>query len=134
MEHKQTDVRWKQRFQNYQKALNQLRKFIDKGELNELEQQGLIKAFEYTYELAWKVMKDYYEDQGEIGIQGSRDAIRLAFQRGLIEAGDEWMMMIKSRVASVHTYNHDLSDQISQDIQRVYFSLFVKFEEKIQGL
>lgn len=134
MEHKQTDVRWKQRFQNYQKALNQLRKFIDKGELNELEQQGLIKAFEYTYELAWKVMKDYYEDQGEIGIQGSRDAIRLAFQRGLIEAGDEWMMMIKSRVASVHTYNQDLAEQISQDIQRVYFSLFVKFEEKIQGL
>ncbi|MGA0201346.1 MAG: HI0074 family nucleotidyltransferase substrate-binding subunit, partial [Prochlorotrichaceae cyanobacterium] len=101
MENDQIDVRWQQRFQNYQKALNQLRKFIEKGELNALEQQGLIKAFEYTYELAWKVMKDYYEDQGEIGIQGSRDAIRLAFQRGLIEAGDEWMMMIKSRVNSV---------------------------------
>lgn len=134
MDNEQVDIRWKQRFQNYQKALNQLRKFIDKGELNELEQQGLIKAFEYTYELAWKVMKDYYEDQGEIGIQGSRDAIRLAFQRGLIEAGDEWMMMIKSRVASVHTYNQDIAEQIGQDIQMVYFSLFVKFEERIQGL
>lgn len=134
MDNEQVDLRWKQRFQNYQKALNQLRKFIDKGELNELEQQGLIKAFEYTYELAWKVMKDYYEDQGEIGIQGSRDAIRLAFQRGLLEAGDEWMMMIKSRVASVHTYNQDIAEQISQDIQMLYFALFVKFEEKIQGL
>ncbi|MGA1133383.1 MAG: nucleotidyltransferase substrate binding protein [Prochlorotrichaceae cyanobacterium] len=134
MENDQIDVRWQQRFQNYQKALNQLRKFIEKGELNALEQQGLIKAFEYTYELAWKVMKDYYEDQGEIGIQGSRDAIRLAFQRGLIEAGDEWMMMIKSRVNSVHTYNQVLAEQVSQDIQNIYFSLFVKFEEKMQQL
>ncbi|MFZ9738835.1 MAG: nucleotidyltransferase substrate binding protein [Prochlorotrichaceae cyanobacterium] len=134
MENEQVDVRWRQRFQNYQKALNQLRKFIEKGELNELEQQGLIKAFEYTYELAWKVMKDYYEAQGEIGIQGSRDAIRLAFQRGLIEAGDEWMMMIKSRVNSVHTYNQVLAEQVSQDIQNVYFSLFVTFEEKMQQL
>ena len=134
MENEQVDVRWRQRFQNYQKALNQLRKFIEKGELNELEQQGLIKAFEYTYELAWKVMKDYYEAQGEIGIQGSRDAIRLAFQRGLIEAGDEWMMMIKSRVNSVHTYNQALAEQVSQDIQNVYFSLFVTFEEKMQQL
>jgi len=134
VDNKQADVRWQQRFQNYQKALSQLRKFIEKGELNELEQQGLIKAFEYTYELAWKVMKDYYEDQGEIGIQGSRDAIRLAFQRGLIEAGDEWMMMIKSWVASVHTYNQDLAEQIGQDIQTVYFSLFVQFEEKMQQL
>ncbi|MEY2977472.1 MAG: hypothetical protein RLZZ435_1611 [Cyanobacteriota bacterium] len=134
MENDQIDVRWQQRFQNYQKALNQLRKFIEKGELNALEQQGLIKAFEYTYELAWKVMKDYYEDQGEIGIQGSRDAIRLAFQRGLIEAGDEWMMMIKSRVNSVHTYNQVLAEQVSQDIQNVYFSLFVTFEEKMQQL
>jgi nucleotidyltransferase substrate binding protein (TIGR01987 family) len=134
VENDQIDVRWQQRFQNYQKALNQLRKFIEKGELNALEQQGLIKAFEYTYELAWKVMKDYYEDQGEIGIQGSRDAIRLAFQRGLIEAGDEWMMMIKSRVNSVHTYNQVLAEQVSQDIQNIYFSLFVKFEEKMQQL
>jgi nucleotidyltransferase substrate binding protein (TIGR01987 family) len=134
VENDQIDVRWQQRFQNYQKALNQLRKFIEKGELNALEQQGLIKAFEYTYELAWKVMKDYYEDQGEIGIQGSRDAIRLAFQRGLIEAGDEWMMMIKSRVNSVHTYNQVLAEQVSQDIQNVYFSLFVTFEEKMQQL
>jgi hypothetical protein len=56
---------------NYQKALVQLTKFIEKGELSELEEQGIIKAFEYTYELAWKVIKDYYEEQGEVSIQGS---------------------------------------------------------------
>ena len=84
----QEDIRWKQRFYNYQKALSQLTKFIEKGELSELEEQGIIKAFEYTYELAWNVIKDYYQEQGEVNIQGSRDALRLAFQRGLIADGD----------------------------------------------
>lgn len=56
----QNDIRWKQRFYNYQKALVQLTKFIKKGELNELEEQGIIKAFEYTYELAWNVIKGNY--------------------------------------------------------------------------
>jgi len=53
------DIRWKQRLANYQKALLKLGKFIEKGELNELEEQGLIQAFEYTHELAWNVLRDY---------------------------------------------------------------------------
>jgi len=58
------DIRWEQRFSNYQKALAQLQKFIDKGRLSELEKQGLVKAFEYTYELAWNTLKDFLEYQG----------------------------------------------------------------------
>ena len=130
----QNDIRWKQRFYNYQKALLQLTKFIEKGELSELEEQGIIKAFEYTYELAWKVIKDYYEEQGEVSIQGSRDALRLAFQRGLIADGDNWMKMIKSRIASVHTYNLEVAQQINQDIHDIYFQLFVELKEKMQSL
>ncbi len=130
----QNDIRWKQRFYNYQKALVQLTKFIEKGKLSELEEQGIIKAFEYTYELAWKVIKDYYEEQGEVAIQGSRDALRLAFQRGLITDGDNWMKMIKSRIASVHTYNLEVAQQINQDIHDIYFRLFVELKEKMQSL
>jgi nucleotidyltransferase substrate binding protein (TIGR01987 family) len=130
----QNDIRWKQRFYNYQKALTQLTKFIEKGELSELEEQGIIKAFEYTYELAWKVIKDYYEEQGEVSIQGSRDALRLAFQRGLINDGDNWMKMIKSRIASVHTYNLEVAQQINQDIHDIYFQLFVELKEKMNSL
>ncbi len=77
---------------SYTKALSILSKFIKKGELNELEIQGFIEGFEYTYELAWNIMKDFYEDQGETGILGSRDAIRLAFNRALIKDGDAWMI------------------------------------------
>ena len=92
------DIRWIQRFANYSKALSQLDKFIAKGEsLNELEEQGLIQSFEYNFELAWNLIKDYYEYQGETTIQGSRDAFRLAFRRGLIEDGEGWMNMIESR-------------------------------------
>ena len=130
----QNDIRWKQRFCNYQKALVQLTKFIEKGELSELEEQGIIKAFEYTYELAWNVIKDYYEEQGEVSIQGSRDALRLAFQRGLITDGDNWMKMIKSRIASVHTYNLEVAQQINQDIHDIYFQLFIELKEKMASL
>jgi hypothetical protein len=67
------DIRWLQRLSNYRRALAQLKKFIDKGALNELEQQGLIKAFEFTHELAWQVIKDCFEYQGDSTINGSRD-------------------------------------------------------------
>ncbi|VAW37997.1 Protein of unknown function DUF86, Caur_2869 group, partial [hydrothermal vent metagenome] len=76
------DVRWLQRFDNYQKALTQLTKFIAQGDLNELEEQGLIQAFEYTYELGWNLLKDYLLYQGTQNIYGSRDAIREAFSVG----------------------------------------------------
>ena len=81
-------ARWQQRFSNYSKALSQLGKFVEKdAELNEMEEQGMIQAFGYTYELAWNTIKDFYESQGETGLQGSRDAIQLAFKRGLIKDG-----------------------------------------------
>ena len=98
------DIRWIQRYNHYTQALAQLTKFIEKGELNELEKQGLIQAFEYSYELAWNTIKDYFEAQGETDIHGSRDAFRLAFRRGLIEDGKTWMDMIKSRTLTSHTY------------------------------
>ncbi|MEL6815037.1 MAG: nucleotidyltransferase substrate binding protein, partial [Cyanobacteria bacterium J06598_3] len=70
------DIRWQQRFSSYQKALAQLTEFIDKGNLNKLEEQGLIKAFEYTYELAWNTLEEYLSYQGIQDITGSRDAFR----------------------------------------------------------
>lgn len=129
------DIRWKQRFSNYQKAFSQLEKFIEKGDLNELEEQGLIQAFEYTYELAWNVMKDYFTyEQAEENITGSRDAIRLAFKRGLILDGENWMDMIVSRVKSSHTYNVDTANEIVTKILSVYFDLFEAFNEKMESL
>ena len=128
------DIRWKQRLDNYSKALGQLTRFIEKGELNEFEQQGLIQCFEYTYELAWNCIKDLFEAQGEVGIIGSRDAFRLAFKRGLIENGELWMEMIKSRVLTSHTYNEDVADDISTKIVTQYYAEFIRLHLRLEAL
>jgi nucleotidyltransferase substrate binding protein (TIGR01987 family) len=128
------DIRWKQRFENYTKAVGQMTKFIEKGDLNEMEEQGLIQSFEYTYELAWNTLKDLFEDQGESNILGSRDAFRLAFKRGLIEDGETWMDMIKSRGLTSHTYNEKTARAIVHSIRSSFFGEFVKLQAHLQTL
>ena len=128
------DIRWIQRLASFTKALEQLTRFIDKGRLNELERQGLIQSFEYNYELAWNAIKDFYENQGEVGIQGSRDAIRLAFKRGLIQDGDAWMDMIKSRTLTAHTYNEEIAEEIANAVFNIYYPEFVKLQKKLKEL
>ena len=127
------DIRWEQRFSNYLKALSQLQKFIDKGELSELEKQGIIQSFEYTYELAWNVMKDFLEYKGQTDIFGSRDAIRKAFQLNMIDDGEGWMEMYKSRTKTSHTYNEETADEIYNAIINFYFNLFLKFKDKMKN-
>jgi len=118
------DIRWKQRFQNYEKAFRQLQRFKDKDDLNEFEEQGLIKCFEYTYELAWNLMKDYLVYQGNVGITGSRDAIRQAYNIGLISNGEKWMKMVEDRIQTVHAYNETTAQEIQERIIDIYFHLF----------
>lgn len=128
------DIRWKQRFSNYQKALAQLQKFIDKGELSDLEEQGLIKSFEYTYELAWNTMKDFLEYQGQSDIYGSRDTFRKAFQINLVQDGESWMDMLKSRNKTSHTYNEETAKEISNAVFNIYHPLFCQLREKLNTL
>lgn len=131
---KSADVRWEQRFANFKKALTLLKKFVEKGQLNELEEQGAIQAFEYTYELAWNVMKDFLEHQGQTDIYGSRDAIRKAFQLGLIQDGEKWMDAYVSRTKTSHTYNEETAREVVDAIMGVYHGLFVTLEEKMESL
>ncbi len=125
------DIRWKQRFSNYQKALAQLQKFIDKGDLSELERQGLIKAFEYTYELAWNTLKDFLTYRGQTDIFGSRDAIRKAFTSGLIKDGEGWMDMLQSRNQTSHTYNEKTAEEIAVAVTTKYYPLFMQLKKKL---
>jgi nucleotidyltransferase substrate binding protein (TIGR01987 family) len=129
-----SDIRWKQRFSNYKKALAQLTKFINKGELNELEEQGLIQAFEYTHELSWNLLKDYLQDQGVQNITGSKDAVRASFKVSLIDDGESWMDMIADRNRTSHTYNEVTADAIATNIKTRYFTLFTKLRQKMQEL
>lgn len=128
------DTRWIQRFNHFNSALNQLTKFIDKGTLNELEEQGLIQAFAYTHELAWKTLKDFLEYRGTENIYGSRDAARAAFRVGLIENGEVWMDMISSRDLSSHTYNEAVATKIATAVFSTYFNEFVTLQATLNKL
>ena len=134
---KENDIRWKQRFQNYQKALKQLTEAVDllrKRPLSGIESQGFVKAFEFTHELAWNVMKDYFLYQGNSRIMGSRDATREAFQNQIVGDGDGWMEMIKTRNKAVHTYNEEMVDDIITKNVELYHALFIDFEQVMQRL
>lgn len=131
------DVRWHQRLDNFEKALEQLLSAVDLAKqrpLSELEKQGLIQAFEFTHELAWNVLKDYFQYQGNMQITGSRDAAREAFQRGLIVNGQEWMEMIVSRNKTSHTYNKSVSEEITQKIIGNYAPEFIQLKTTMLGL
>jgi len=131
------DIRWQQRLTNYSKALEQLGNAIaisQQRPLSELEKQGLIQAFEFTHELAWNVMKDYFSWQGNPGITGSRDAAREAFQKGLVEDGEGWMEMIKSRNQTSHTYQQKVADEIAGKVIEHYFPLFQGFLQTMTAL
>jgi len=128
------DIRWIQRFDNFKRSLKQLDQafeWMDERELNELEKQGVIQAFEYNYELAWNVIKDFYQHQGVTNIQGSRDAFRLAFERGLISEGEIWMDMIKKRQLTSHTYNEDVAVEIMAAIIDDYYQQFLALRDAL---
>ena len=146
------DIRWEQRFSNYKKALHKLEEavnfiehnFINREHpedrentgniLNDLVKQGLIQSFEYTHEMAWNVMKDYAAYQGNVEIRGSRDASREAFTMGLINNGEVWMEMIRSRNKTSHTYNEEIADEIFNNVLGDYFHAFTAFRDKMEEI
>lgn len=131
------DIRWKQRFDNFRKALQTLTAAValaGERELSALEEQGVIQSFEFTHELAWNVLKDYLEYQGVMDIVGSRGAAREAFRNGLIADGDTWMTMIKDRNLSSHTYDLETARAIIARVVGEHHPAFLKMAEKFTVL
>jgi nucleotidyltransferase substrate binding protein (TIGR01987 family) len=138
------DIRWEQRFSNFNKALLKLEQSVnyinhnvldneDLGYIiDELIKEGLIQRFEYTHELAWNVMKDYALFQGNSTIGGSRDATREAYKLQIIENADVWMDMIQSRNKTSHTYNVEIANEIFGKIIYEYFQLFLDFQKTME--
>ena len=131
------DIRWIQRFNNFGKAFAQLTEAVElakERELSNLEQQGLIQAFEYTHELAWNTLKDFSESRGKQNLYGSRDTSREAFKTGLIKNGETWMDMIKSRNQTTHTYDEATATEIVNAITSSYFSEFQELQTRLTKL
>jgi nucleotidyltransferase substrate binding protein (TIGR01987 family) len=131
------DIRWVQRFNNFSKAFAQLQAAVELSKerpLSQLEQQGLIQAFEYTHELAWKTLKDFLESRGEQDLYGSKDSSRAAFRAGLIANGAVWMEMIESRNLTSHTYNEETAAAIAAAVIDKYAAELVLFRQKLESL
>jgi nucleotidyltransferase substrate binding protein (TIGR01987 family) len=125
------DIRWIQRFRNLEKAYLKLEEAVQEEGLTELEKEGLIQRFEYTYELAWKTLQDLLEEKGYVGIKGPVPVLQQAFQDGYISNGEEWMRLKKSRENTSHTYNKEIAEEI---VQSIIFSYYPLFQELIARL
>ena len=127
-----TDVRWQQRFKNLNRAFTQLEKAVRLESYTDLEREGLIQRFEYTYELAWKTLQDFLEFTGYVDVKGPRPVIEQAFKNGIIEDGNGWMAMKKSRELTSHTYDEDTAIEIANAIKNRYYNLFRALMSKLE--
>jgi len=117
------EKRWVQRLDNYAKAfaiLERTHRIQEDRELTEAERMGLIQSFEFTFELAWNLMKDYLRYKGIFDITGSKDAVRCAFKNGIIANGDVWMDMIDRRNETAHTYEEEVAVRVVNDVSNSY--------------
>lgn len=116
------DVRWKQRFQNFEKAFVFLKEAVEKDSLSQLEKARLIQIYEFTFELAWKTLKDCLQLKG-FEINFPRDTIKVSFQCNMISNGDLWMDMLEKRNLMSHTYDETKAELACQLIKNQYFAL-----------
>lgn len=116
----QHDIRWKQRFQNFEKAILQLQDAVVKNNLSKLEKAGVIQVYEFTFELAWKTLKDFLEEK-MVDVKYPRDTIKESFSFQLIKNGDVWMDMLDKRNLMSHTYDDKTAELAYRPIVDVYY-------------
>lgn len=115
-------VRCRQRMVNYTKSLAHLRTTVEKESLNEIEKAGLIQFFEVAFELSWKVMKDYLITEG-YDVKSPREAIKTAFDYGLISDGAKWLEALEKRNLAAHTYDESILDELEELITHTYYPM-----------
>ncbi len=113
------EIRWKQRFQNFERALLVLDKHAEVPLTNELERARLIQLFETAFELSWNVMKDYLESEG-YDVKTPRESIKLALQIDLIKDGEVWLEVLGNRNLTSHTYSEELANDMVLQIRVNY--------------
>lgn len=127
--------RFKQRLEEYTNALNRLKEGLKKSADDDLYIDGILQRFEFTFELAWKAMKDYLEYQGIITKIGSpREIIKSGFAEGIIQDGEAWIKMMLARNSLSHIYDEITSRNIYKDIKNEYVFLMEKLEERLKHL
>lgn len=123
----QEKPRWIYRFDNYKRAITLLRESMDtikERELNQLEKEGVIQRFEYSWELAWKTLKDYLHAEGVVLDKITpASVIRAGFEAKIINNGELWMQALDARNKMAHSYDLKVFEQIILKIEQEYFTL-----------
>jgi nucleotidyltransferase substrate binding protein (TIGR01987 family) len=129
------DIRWQQRFNNYKKALAKLGEVAANGsidDLSDLEKEGLIHRFEYTFELAWKTFQDLLFWKGYEGIVGPNPVLQQALHDGYIIDESTWRNMKKSRELTSHTYDDETANNIARSIVGGYYNALLALKKKLE--
>jgi nucleotidyltransferase substrate binding protein (TIGR01987 family) len=126
------DTRWIQRFSNFERAFLLLQSALKIAHPSIVERAGLIQFFEMSFELSWKLLKDYEETEGFI-VKTPREAIKQAFQSGLISNGHEWIDALQDRNLTAHTYNENTAIAVEAKIRDKYFQLLLEIYEYFQN-
>ncbi len=127
------DIRWKQRFNNYEKALRHLEEAFSVEHPDIIQKAGMVQFFEMTFELSWKMLKDYLEAQGFEEVVSPRNAIKKAFETSLVQDGHSWMQMLENRDLTVHTYDEETADQMVAAIRETYYPLLKELYETLKA-
>ncbi len=125
------NIRWKERFESFSKALGQLEQALLLKSFSLLEKDGVIKRFEFTVELAWKTLQDFLNERGHPKVKGPKPVIKQAFQDEIIVEGQSWIDMLDDRNKSTHLYDESLASEIFDKIQNQYFALLTEFKKTI---
>lgn len=127
-----TDIRWKQRFRNYERAYKLLERTLAIKNPSEAERGGLIHFYEMAFELSWKTLKDYLTEQG-YDVNSPRQAIKQAYQTELIENGHLWLKALDDRNLTVHTYDEEKAKAVELSIRDHYAMLLKNLYTKLKG-
>lgn len=126
------DIRWQQRFHQFQNAFALLQMAIAIDKPSVVERAGLIQFFEMAFELSWKLLKDYLEAEG-YAIKSPREAIKQAFQAELIQDGHAWIQALEDRNLTTHTYNEQTALLVETKIRYSYYPLLLHLQQVFQA-
>jgi len=122
------DIRWLQRFSQFDKTFALLESAVAIQSMTVIERAGLIQFFEMAFEQGWKLLKDYQESVG-FEIPSPRQAIKQAFQSGLVTDGHAWIGALEDRNLTTHTYNEQTAQLVEEKIRHAYFPLLKALHE-----
>ena len=126
------NIRWKQRFQNFERSFQQLEVALKIPHRSDIERAGMIQYFELTFELAWKTLKDYLESQG-YQVTTPRETLKQAFQVNLLKDGHSWMEALDDRNLTAHTYDESTAIKVEQLIEKKYFPLLKQLYDTLKA-